>query len=382
MDVSNHKVLKLLLFITLLGTFGKALANSVAVNSEYFRHLMFRESPYSPYRGIYPISQQQSQHTAHYRFDYDDKGRVVAISHRIGKQLIADNQNWDTFIWFAPKVTMTYSATSEVHHYFNHRDEQIAAHGGVFNATYKLDDSGKRISLHFTNKGGEPSENAWGIHTYIWEITNNGHVIENRQAIDGSARSIRPEFQFYRVQMEFDKDGKLAFMRNIDQDGNPVENNTGAAIDRITYDHNGNFIRWQVYNKDGAAIEGNSPMVHLGEHLYDNFGNKVGLRGFNRHGEQVGFSWGVFEHKKTYDTFGNQYDHKTQNVDGDLLSHIRFIMDETGVRRSWVKSFDKTGALTASPMLGGAAAVQYQKSEEGRIIPVAFNADMSKRSRN
>ncbi len=66
--------------------------------SEHFRHLMFRETPYSPYKGIYPISKAEAKKIAHYRFDYDQYDRVVAISHQLGDKLIGDNGNWDTFV--------------------------------------------------------------------------------------------------------------------------------------------------------------------------------------------------------------------------------------------------------------------------------------------
>jgi len=40
------------------------------IDSKYFRQLMFRESPFAPSKGIYPISAEQTQKSAHYKFDF------------------------------------------------------------------------------------------------------------------------------------------------------------------------------------------------------------------------------------------------------------------------------------------------------------------------
>ena len=189
---------------------------------------------------------------------------------------------------------------------------------------------------------------------------------------------MRPVLNFYEVELEYDADGKLAFMRNLGLEGKPTNNDSGAGIDRVVYDQHGNFVRWQVYDKDGNPVEGNRPMVHVGEHLYDQYGNKVGMRGFDRSGKRIPFSWGSFEHVQTFNQYGHQQEHMMYNVDGSLDRHLYFEYDEDRSRISWLKSLNEQGELAATPMLGGAAALKYVYQQDGSVKREQFNADLTK----
>lgn len=345
-------------------------------NKQFYRHIMFRETPYASYRGIHQLNVNQSPNLAHYQFEYDDLGRVRVISYQNNGKLIKGNEVWDSFIWFAPKVKIDYQSGKEIHHYFDANNQPIAAHGNVYRAEYQLDQNNQRVGLRFFNKQGKPSESAWNIHRYQWH-QKNGKVYEKRFNLKGEQQPLRPEFKFYEVELEYDDDGKLAFVRNLGLEGKPANNDSGAGIDRITYDHNGNFVRWQVYDKDGAPVEGNRPMVHLGEHLYDQYGNKVGLRGYDRFGKQIPFSWGALEHSQTYDHFGNQVSHIMTNADGSFNRHLTLQYNADNTQISWLKSLNKQGELAGSPMLGGAALLQYIPQADGTIKRKLFNADMS-----
>lgn len=346
----------LLILMTLTQT------SMAAKDSEFFRHLKFRETPYSPYQGIHPISKNTAKNTAHYRFDYDEKGRVISISHNIGKQLINDNGNWDTFIWFAPKVTISYSKQQEIHHYHNTKDERIAAHGNVYQATYQLNPEGKRISLNFTDEQGQASENAWGINRYQWQHVDERNLIEKRFDLNNTLKPLRPEFAFYETHMNFDHQGQIQFMKNYGTEGQPTNNDSGAGIDRIFYDLAGNFQRWHVYDKEGKPVNGNRPMVHIGEHLYDNKGNKIGMHGYDPQGKQISFSWGDFEIHNQYDKFGNQSQSKVLNESGQQTSRFKVEYNKNGLRREWLKAYNAQDQMSASPLLGGAAALKYEYS--------------------
>ena len=128
-------------------------------SADLYRHIMFRESPYAPYRGIHELDPNLSDEVAHFDFDHDEQGRLIAITHRIGDVVIASNGNWDSFIWFAPQVRIAYGDGTETHTYFNADGEQIHAHGRVWEARYTLDENGERTALAFFDEDGEPSEN-------------------------------------------------------------------------------------------------------------------------------------------------------------------------------------------------------------------------------
>ena len=350
--------------------------SSDSVESKYFRHIMFRESPWANYRGIHPIDTDAPPAVAHYQFDYDSEQRVVAIRYQINNDLIDDNQVWDSFIWFAPGVKIEYGESTELHTYYNVNGEQVAVHGDVYSARYSLDEDGNRTSLHFYNEENQPSQNAWNIHHYEWRY-NNGIVNEKRFDLSDIQQPMRPVLQFYEVNLEYDDKGQLAFIRNLGTTGEPTNNDSGAGIDRIVYDQYGNFVRWQVYDKDGNPVEGNRPMVHVGEHLYDQFGNKVGMRGFDRYGNQVPFSWSAYEHVYTFDDYGNQRASDSFSKSGELeVSIIRTYTNDNSRLKS-ISTVSETGERIPSPVLSGAAYVEFNYDENGNRTHQFFNADGS-----
>ncbi|WP_300529107.1 hypothetical protein [Maricaulis sp.] len=350
---------------------------SAAAQADQYRHIMFRETPYAAYRGIHPIDAELAAGVAHYEFDYDDQGRLSRVVYQVGDQPVWDNGVWDSFIWFAPDVRVSYEAGREIHSYFNTQGERVAAHGNVYSAVYTLDENGARTALAFYDAEGEPSESEWGIHRYDWRPSDDGHVFERRYNLAGEMMPMRPVLEFYETKMEYDADGKLVFMRNYGLEGVPTDNSTGAGIDRITYDLAGNFIRWQVYDHAGNAVEGNRPGVHLGEHLYDAFGNKIGLRGFDRHGNQQVFSWGSMMTRTTYDAHGNRYESWTHGPDGAEQGRARWTYSEDGAQVETISGRTPEGELTAHAGLGGAALIRYVRDEAGAVSVERFNADMS-----
>lgn len=360
-------VLCRLIFILLITALwhGNVLAKNT--RSEHYRHLMFRESPFAPYQGIHPIDAGTAKTTAHYRFDYDEQGRVIQISHRIGERLLEDNGNWDSFIWFAPMVRISYGEQQEVHHYFDANGEPATVHGQVFSATYQLNTQQQRTALAFRDAQGEASENAWGAHRYQWRRDEDNRVVERRFNLADELVMIRPNFDFYEIRLQYGSDGRLQFMYNYGQEGQLTDNASGAAIDRIYYDRAGNFQRWQVYNAQREPVEGNIPNVHVGEHLYDSLGNKIGMRGFNRYGENMVFSWGDSLIHNDYDDFGNMVRSVSYDEQGKATIIAEREYSRDGSRRELLKIVDEQGQAQASPRLGGAAAVRYEYESGGQV---------------
>ncbi|MFC3094495.1 hypothetical protein DRW07_13600 [Alteromonas sediminis] len=365
-----------LVLTTLFTSWTTLASNTENATTAFYRHIMFRETPYATYRGIHPVVEETAPYFAHYQFTHDDKGRVTSIRYQMQENLIFGNQVWDSFIWFAPQVNIDYGPGKEVHTYFDVNGRQIAAHGDVYSAHYSLDKSGKRQSLHFYDENGEPSQNEWNIHRYEWRH-EGGYVFEKRFNLANEQQPLRPEFEFYEVKLDYDKNGQLAFVYNLGLDGTPTNNSSGAGIDRITYDQNGNFVRWQVYDKEGKPVEGNRPMVHLGEHLYDEFGNKVGLRGYDRFGKQIPFSWGAFEHSATFNERGNQIRQRIVDESGSTLQFFarKYTPDHSKIL--YVQSLNDNEMVTHSPALGGAAQVRYQYISDGSYKIERLNADGS-----
>ena len=333
----------------------------------YFAHLMFRESPYSKYKGTYELSKEQASKRAHYRFSYDKQGRVIEVAHQIGDTIIADNGNWDTFIWYGPKTTISYESGQEIHQFYNIDNEPSISHGNVFKAVFEMDKKGNRESLAFFDEQNNPVNSQWGIQNYQWATDSEQRISEKRFNIKNEQVSIRPQFEFYEVRLKFDDSGKLSFVYNYGLESKPTNNDSGAGMDRIVYDKDNNFIRWQVYNKDGLAVEGNSPNVHLGEHLYDTEGNKIALRGFDRSGHQITFRWGFHEMANGYDSFGNLTSVQALNEDGSQQFWIETDFNEAGVRKLLTKGLDEQGNLAANRRFRGAAAIRHNYEGDSNI---------------
>ncbi|HIB49125.1 MAG TPA: hypothetical protein EYO35_12550 [Flavobacteriaceae bacterium] len=350
-----------LLFVMLCNT------QLLAQKMEYYRHLVFRETPYSDVRGIHPIDNETANKEAHYRFVFDAQNRLTEVSHRIGNDLIADNGNWDTFIWFSPKMTIAYDGDKEIRHFYNIANQRIEAHGKMYKAVFQLDNQGRRTSVALYDKDNNPSENAWGIHTYQWTHTENGTVIEKRFNLKNESTTMRPNLTFYTIRLEFGEDDLLDFVYHIDEDGNLINNTMKAAIDRIVYDQEENFSRWMVFDKDKKPVEGNAPGFAIGEHLYDAKGNKVGLRGFDVEGRLKAFPNGIAKEVHVFDEFNNPTESKFYDIDNNLLQYVKRIYSNDGKRIEWLKLLDENGELTMHPT-AKFAAMKMEYDTNGLVI--------------
>lgn len=344
---------------------------SFSQHTEYYRHLIFRESPYSDTRGNHPIDKATAQEEAHYRFEFDMQGRLIEVSHRIGNHLIADNGNWDSFIWFSPKMTIEYKDRQEVRYYYDHLNKKTEVHGKMYKAVFTLNEQGHRTAVHFYDKDNNPSENAWGIHTYQWEQLGEGKVMEQRFNLKEEPKTVRPDFTFYTIRLEYGGDDLLDFMYHLDKDGQIINNVMKAGMDRIVYDQEENFSRWMVFDKDLKPVEGNGPEFAIGEHLYDTRGNKVELRGFDVTAKNKAMPNGVARVLNTYDQRNNQIEVRTLDLEGNLLQHIKREFSPDGIRVEWIKCFDANGDLTMHPS-GRFAAIKLEYHDDGSLAAQKF----------
>lgn len=337
-----------------------------AQKTEYYRHLIFRESPYSNIRGIHQIDKATSDNETHYRFVYDDQNRLVEVSHRLGDFIINDNYNWDSFLWFSSKMTIEYTTNQEIRYYYNRLDEKVEAHGKMYKSVFDINENGERTELKFYDKDGNPSENAWNIHKYQWTIEGDGNVLEKRFNLQNEAQPFRPDFTFYTVRLEFGDDDVLDFVHHLDENGKRINNSMKAGMDRIVYDQEENFSRWMVFDKDLKPVEGNAPEFALGEHLYDARGNKVELRGFDVVGRNKAMPNGVARVLNTYDRYNNQIEVKALDLQGNLMQHVKREYSKDGRRIEWLKFYDAEGNLVM-PEGVDFAALKFEYAEDGSM---------------
>ncbi len=347
-----------------------AFADSV----KYHRHMVFRESPMENYRGRHEIEAALAQQKLHHQFRYDDQGRLIEVSRRIGDVVTENGGSFEGFFWWAPIVRITYGEGTETRSFHDVSGQRIAAHGNVWRMAFTLDAQGRRTALKYYDQAGAEVDGAWGIHAYEWTYPEPGVVIESRRNVKGESVTLRPNFLFHRVRMEFGHDDLLDFMRNIDEQGNLATSPTGASIDRITYDPWNNFVRWQVYDADERPRNGNAPLVAMGEHIYDGEGYARYLRGFGEKGEDRALNGLRGPLNLAYDRFGNIAAQRELDAKGELLDESRLEYSEDGTRLLWIRHFDAAG----QPMeRDGVAAIRMNYDDAGRrTAPTRFDLNM------
>lgn len=353
--------------IIFLVTFILLHSTETLAKTQYFAHLMFQETPYSPYVGIHPLSKAQALNRVHYRFEYDDKERVVGIKSYVGGNPASYFGSFDTYYWFSAGLNIEYHDNHEVHYYLDGHGNNLDSTFTPHHAVYTLDEMGQRTQLRYYSKDKAEMPNRLGAHRYTWSLSEDGLVIENRFDVEGEAVRLRPDFEFYETRFKFKASGVVQFMYNYGLDGKPTNNSTGAGIDRIFYDLAGNFIRWQVYDKDGKPVEGNGPKVHTGEYLYNDKGDKLAVRFFDRFGYPMESSDGLHMAANYYNVTGSFEKEIQYDVQGNITQiHVREF-NPSKTRISWDRFYDGQNSPKENPYFGGAAAINYIYDESGKM---------------
>ena len=140
--------MKKLLFISaviLVMTSCQSGEKSATTGTQYFRHLKFTETSYDIHTGMHPITADQSRDINHYKFTYDDQGRLINLDYCRGDVLLDESSTG------APRLVISYEGNKEIHHFFDINGEPTD-NGDYFSEEYELDEEGKRKHLRFFDK--------------------------------------------------------------------------------------------------------------------------------------------------------------------------------------------------------------------------------------
>ena len=347
--------------------FGCSHTSSRAPEAErvaYFAALPFRESPFTPLSGTHELSEAQARERNHYRFEYDADNHLIEASFRMGDH-VRDLDGSESLFFLAPLIRVAREPNREIRYFFDKHRNPITVRGSVYREVYHLDDKGFYEALHFEDIQGKPIANSWDIARYQWEIQPDGSVIEDRLDMDGKPEKLRPGFDFYRLHLFFGIGGNLALMRYIDDSGNMLENNTGAAQDKLEFDADGNMLAWNVLDDEHRLVRGNGPNVARGVQSFDRYGLEIGVRYEDEQGRAIPNSYGFWSSTSVYDQHGNLVSRVFEDSGGKPIPHekagytrLRITWDETASERLGMLYMDANGAPVAHEQRGYAELVQ------------------------
>lgn len=375
----NH--LQILLLVIFAPLAAHTEIESSAIAYRYYYHVPFQESPYEALKGIHEAKQQVANKRNHFRFAFDQRGRVTEVAFMRNGRLVI-NTSHDNFFLHHTKIAIAYNGDKEEWSFYNYQNKRISD-GRVYIAQYTLDREGNRISLAYFNEKGEAVENSWGIARYAWEKNNDKSVNEKRYNLKGDQMPIRPDFDFYEVKLEFDKNGYMSTLSNYGFTGELTNNSTGVAYDKLVYNSKGDFLGWKVFNKDNQPVIGNYPLVAEGKHTYNEYGDNMKTETFDLSGNYLVASWGYAYDDKTFDAFGNMIEHgqfdqnrNLVSLDGRQVMRIRTEYNDVNQILS-TTNMDKNRKLV-SGIPHRAATISMKYDDDYRLVEVRYQDEAGK----
>ena len=307
-----------------------------AQTAKYFKHLIFRETPYSKTEGRITLSEDESKNTNHFKLSYDTFNRLILIEYLYKNNLINLNRSGllDGKRALASKTKIEYTKNTETRTFFDIDNKPVSNGMGVFKEVYSYNKKGKRIGLKFYNKNDEPINNSWNIFEYTWKHINDNSVLETRKDVNGVNVTMRPYYKFHNVLYKFNDKGLLLSMNNVDESLNLINDKTGIATDKATYDKNNNLISFKFFNAENKPVVGSFLGTAGGFATYDKNGNclkyaTVGLDGNYKISKRSNDAYSKYK----FDSIGNLVERNSYDVDNKMqirrgVSTVKYIYDK------------------------------------------------------
>ena len=92
-----------------------------AQTSKYFKHLVFRETPYSKTEGRITLSEDKSENANHFKLSYDTSNRLILIEYLYKNNFIGLNRSGilDGKRALASKTKIDYTKNTETRIFFD-----------------------------------------------------------------------------------------------------------------------------------------------------------------------------------------------------------------------------------------------------------------------
>jgi hypothetical protein len=347
------KLSRLFYFVTITGMVmflfscaGKSGQKSSHSGVEYYRSLLFSETPYDLERGTHQITPDQAKEINNYKFTWNDAGQLISVEYNRNDTLL----NYGS-IGGAAKIVYEYTGNKQVKHYYNSKNEPVES-GGVYTAQYTLDDKGIRTGLEFFNKDGEPVENRNNIHSYVWNILPDGMVKEQRYNLNGVETVMNPFCPFYELRFTYNDKGYVTRMANYMADtlyNCTAENCGDIGVSYFTF-------------------------------MPDDQGDVESFSVFNVVGQMSNLYWGWSRRDSKFDNNGYvletaYFDQDNEYVGGNNIPVTQYVYDEHGAVTE-VKNMDKNRNLIDQEG-SGIAVTEYKYDESGhRVETLRYNKEM------
>ncbi len=369
-------ILLLLLTTNLaLASLPKLLPMKKTEHIAYFSTLPFRESPFADLKGIHRISASEAKIRNHYRFEYDEQYRPIRVTFMLGDTPRPTNQTAN-FFFRTTRIDISYQTNHEVRTFFDRFGNPALARG-IYKEIYEIDAAGYRKRLTFENADGTKAQSEWGVAEYLWQVENDGTVIEKHLDLNGSTVVKRPNLTFYTLRLHYGPNGWLSLMENYGPKGNTLMNNTmKAAQDKLEYDANGDMRAWNVFDENEVRVRGNSPDVHRGSRDFNQHGYIERTYYEDAQGKRIKSAYGWGESTTQYDSFGNLIERWTHTPEGDKRA-INPRLQYSGYIREW----DKTGLMELSRQYMLANGKSPATHENIGVHKVRFEYDNGNRTR-
>jgi len=304
--------------------------------TKYYKHLVFRETPYAQVRGRIEISRERTKNENHYKFTFNDKNKPILIEYLYGDKQISRKRAgiMDGFRNIYSKTVMSYQENLEIRTFYDTKGMQCKNGMNVFKEVYEYNNEGKRIGVKFYDRDNKLTNNTWNIAEYIWKPVGKYNMIEKRKNVKGEYVNMRPYYHFMTTLYKYTKDGMLISMNHIDESHNLIndfDNEYGISMDKAEYDNNLNLIGFKFYNTKKEHTIGSFLKSAGGKIEYDTNGNCINYATINLDGRLMisrGKAYDVYK----FDTFGNNievahYGLNQQPVEFRGYSKINFIYD-------------------------------------------------------
>lgn len=324
---------------------GGAVKKKGEARVEYYRSILFSETPYDLEKGTHPVSADDARTINSYKFTWDDSSRLVSVEYVRNGILLGYSS-----LRGAAKVVYKYQGDKQIKNFFD-KDNNPVESEGVFTAEYTLDTNGNRTGMVFLDKEGNKTESRNKVSTWKWSKLPDGMIQELRYNLAGEETVMNPFCPFFELRFSYNDKGFVTRMANYKADtlyNCTAENcgDIGVSYFSFAPNENGDVEKFEVFNVFGQM-----------SNLY----------------------WGWSKRMTSFDENGYAvetvvYDQDNELVGGKLIPVTVNKYDEHGALIE-SRSLDKNRNLVNNPQ-NGVAVTQYLYDEQGqRTETLSFDKD-------